>query len=175
MTPSAAQTFARPTMIPEYDWDNTYAFSLPTDQHGWIRINLRGREARGIVASEEYQGTCQQLEQLLHSLTTDEGRPLVRRVTRSANNADGHALSSLPDLIVHWENAAFSSPLKIQGSGVSIPPAGTKFTGQHSLEGFCIIRGSGDFPESDCVRARDLGQVISTMLKSPLSCGQDLP
>ena len=168
ITPGAAQRFARPTMIPEYDWNNTCAFSLPTDQHGWIRINLRGREARGIVAPEEYQQTCQQLEQLLHSLTTSEGRPLVRRVIRSAKYPDGHALLSLPDLVVHWENAAFSSPLKIQGSGVSRPPAGTKFTGQHSLEGFCIIRGSGDFLENDFVRVGDLGQVISTMLKSPL-------
>src|ERR1700730_16265019 len=103
MTPAAAPRVPRPTMIPAYDWNNTYAFSLPTDQHGWIRINLRGREARGIVAPEEYQQTCQQLEQLLHSLTTHATRPLLRRVTRTANNPDGHAPLSFPYLIVHWD------------------------------------------------------------------------
>jgi len=168
LPPGAAQRLARPTMMPAYDWNNTHAFPLPTDQHGWIRINLRGREASGIVAPEDYQQTCQQLEQLLRSLITDDGRPLVRRVTGTANGADG---PPLPDLVVQWENAAFASPLKIQGSSVGTPPVGTKFTGQHSLEGFCIMRGGGDFQEGDCVRAGDLGQIISKILKG--SGGKD--
>ncbi len=50
LTPTAAtHKLARPTMLPLYDWKTTRAFSLPTDQYGWIRVNLAGREAQGIL------------------------------------------------------------------------------------------------------------------------------
>src|SRR5256885_8916367 len=60
LRPSATRYLARPTMLPAYDWARTRAFSLPTDQHGWIRINLRGRERAGIVLrSEEHTSELQ--------------------------------------------------------------------------------------------------------------------
>ncbi len=55
MPPTATQRLARPTMMPAYDWTQTRAFSLPSDQHGWIRINLKGREAAGMVSLAEYE------------------------------------------------------------------------------------------------------------------------
>jgi predicted AlkP superfamily phosphohydrolase/phosphomutase len=161
LPPSATQKLARPTMMPAYAWANTRAFSLPTDQHGWIRINLRGREARGIVPPTEYQQTCEELEQLLRSLTTEDGRRLVGRLSRTAKDADDALSLSLPDLVVHWENAAFEPALEIKESAVRSPPIGTKFTGQHSLEGFCIVQGGEDLQKRDCVRATELGQAIS--------------
>ena len=36
-----------PGMCTAIDWSQTRAFALPSDQHGWVRINLRGREAQG--------------------------------------------------------------------------------------------------------------------------------
>jgi len=69
---------------------------------------------------------------------------------------------------VHWENAAFESPLEIKGSRVNIQPIGTKFTGQHSLDGFCIMRGVEDFQGTDCVRVSELGRAITRIL------GQDV-
>ena len=62
LTPTrATHKLARPTMLPVYDWENTRAFSLPTDQYGWIRINLIGREAQGSVPLDQYEELCQQL------------------------------------------------------------------------------------------------------------------
>src|SRR5439155_7647200 len=46
--------WAAPTMLPAFEWSRTRAFSLPTDQHGWVRVNLRGREAEGSVAPADY-------------------------------------------------------------------------------------------------------------------------
>jgi predicted AlkP superfamily phosphohydrolase/phosphomutase len=71
-------------MLPSYDWSQTRVFSLPSDQHGWIRVNLKGREAKGIVAVEQYDELCSQLEKGLRSLTTPEGKPLVCEVIRTA-------------------------------------------------------------------------------------------
>ena len=70
---TATHALARPTMLPAYDFANTRAFSLPTDQYGWIRINLIGREAQGSVPMEEYNEICSQLEELLLGLTSEAG------------------------------------------------------------------------------------------------------
>ena len=162
LTPTTAtHKLARPTMLPQYDWTNTRAFSLPTDQYGWIRVNLVGREAKGSVPLDEYDDTCAQLKKLLLSLVNDEGQPLVRDVVSTAENAK-HALANpLPDLVVHWEDAAFAWPLKIRNSHVQVEPVARKSTGQHASEGFCIFRGPGNNFSSGVVEAKDLGRLIT--------------
>jgi predicted AlkP superfamily phosphohydrolase/phosphomutase len=184
LTPTAAtHKLARPTMLPAYDWQNTRAFSLPTDQYGWVRVNLRGREAQGSVPLDQYDETCNQLEEMLLRLTTEDGEPLVHDITRTAGNADSatnaervtnaeHALRNpLPDLVVHWRDSAFASPLRISDSKVQVEPVGKKSTGQHASEGFCIYRGPKDrSPNEQCpsgaVAAKDLGRMITATLGS---------
>ena len=151
---------ARPTMMPAYDWSRTRAFPVPTDQHGWIRVNLAGREARGIVPAAEYEETCRRLEDEMRALKTEDGRPLVREVIRAAlRPEDAHALR-LPDLILHWHDAAFDSPVRVKGTNVEAHPAGAKFTGQHALEGFLILSGHEPPPDGDRVAGKDLHRLI---------------
>jgi hypothetical protein len=165
LTPTAAtHKLARPTMLPAYDWKNTRAFSLPTDQYGWIRINLIGREAQGSVPLDEYEQTCDELETMLLALTTEDGQLLVESITRTAANG-GDMLSNrlsnpLPDLVLHWRDAAFSWPLKIRGSKVQVEFVGKKSTGQHASEGFCIYRGRGVEKLGGTVAAKDLGRLM---------------
>lgn len=96
-------------MLPVYDWTRTRAFSLPSDQHGWIRINLQGRERAGIVSPEQYGDTCRQLEELMRCLSGEDGRLLVREVIRTANSEEAR-FSKLPDLVVHWADSALVTP-----------------------------------------------------------------
>lgn len=160
----ATHKLARPTMIPVYDWANTRAFSLPTDQYGWIRINLIGREAEGSVPSDQYDDTCEQLKKLLRCLANHDGQPLVRDIVSTAPNGE-HALSNpLPDLIVHWEDAAFAWPLKIRNSQLQVEPVARKSTGQHASEGFCIYSGNDNKFSSEVVEAKDLGRLITSNL-----------
>mgnify|MGYP003694551411 CR=1 FL=1 len=111
-------------MLPVYDWKTTRAFSLPTDQYGWIRLNLAGREAQGIVSVDQYDETCEQLEAMLLALTTESGASLVRDIVRTAASAKCALGNPLPDLVVHWEDAAFASPLRIKDSKVRAKPVG---------------------------------------------------
>jgi predicted AlkP superfamily phosphohydrolase/phosphomutase len=165
LTPTAAtHKLARPTMLPVYDWKTTRAFSLPTDQYGWIRVNLAGREAEGIVSVDEYEETCGQLEKMLLSLTTEGGEPLVHDITRTASNGQSALSNPLPDLVVHWEDAAFASPLKIKNSKVRVEPVGKKSTGQHASEGFCIYRGNPGWDPGDVVAAKDLSRLITASI-----------
>ncbi len=150
---------ARPTMLPAYDWQNTRAFSLPTDQYGWIRLNLIGRETQGIVRLDEYDKLCTELDQMLSALTSEEGELLVHDVVRTATNAEAARSNPLPDLVVHWNDAALSSAMKIKGSKVLAQGVSKKSTGQHASEGFCIYRG--DRGVDGVVEARELGRLIA--------------
>lgn len=165
LTPTAAtHKLARPTMLPVYDWAKTRAFSLPTDQYGWIRVNLRGREAEGSVPLDQYDETCRQLEEMLLRLTTENGELLVQDITRTAEDAKSAMSNPLPDLVVHWRDAAFASPLRIRDSKVQVEPVGKKSTGQHASEGFCIYRGSDACDPGPVIAAKDLGRLMTTTL-----------
>ena len=153
-------------MLPRYDWANTRAFSLPADQYGWIRINLVGRESQGCVLKNQYEETCEQLKKLLLSLIDENGQRLVRDVVSTAANSEQALSNPLPDLVLHWEDAAFASQLKIRGSKIQVEPFARRSTGQHAAEGFCIYRGnerdsSSIIPSSGVVKAKDLGRLIT--------------
>jgi predicted AlkP superfamily phosphohydrolase/phosphomutase len=165
LPPTTTIRIARPTMMATYDWSNTRAFSLPADQHGWIHVNLIGREVRGVVSPEEYGMLCEELEQMLKGLVTQNGEPVVREVFRTASSANEARFQRLPDLVVHWYDSAFSSPLKIKGSNLELFPAGRKFTGRHARDGFCIFKGSDQIVPGETLRARDMHQVISQSLQ----------
>jgi predicted AlkP superfamily phosphohydrolase/phosphomutase len=161
---TTAHMVARSTLLPSYDWSRTQAFALPTDQHGWIRINLVGREAEGIVPSEEYEKTCDEIEKLVGQLASEDGKSLVRKISRTANGAEEALRQSLPDLIIHWEDEVFTSPLKIKGLPKAPENIGRKYVGQHSLEGFCILSGPFDVGEGETLRSKDLPRVITQVL-----------
>jgi len=150
---NATKYLAKPTMLPVYDWSRTRAFSLPSDQHGWIRINLQGRERSGIVTPQQYEDTCQQLEALMRSLHLEDGKSLVQDVVHTTRNSSEAGLSKLPDLVVHWANGAFVDAARIKDSAVLTETIGRKFTGQHRSDGFCIFRGRSELLQSETLRA----------------------
>jgi predicted AlkP superfamily phosphohydrolase/phosphomutase len=166
---TTAHMVARSTLLPHYDWSRTRAFALPTDQHGWIRINLIGREAQGIVPLEEYEKTCDEIEKLVCELTSEDGRPLIRKTSRTATSAEEALRQSIPDLIIHWEDAVFASPLKIKGLPKTPENVGRKYVGQHSLEGFCILAVDSSIEIPDTLAAADMGGLITSLLGSTVS------
>ena len=148
-------------MLPFYDWTQTRAFALPTDQHGWIRINLTGREARGIVPIDSYDETCDALKSELSNLRSDSGKQLVERVIRTADSVEVAMHQRLPDLIVHWSEAVFATGLRLAGSTVQPELVGQKYVAQHALEGFCIAPGALDVAE---IRAEEMHLLFSRLL-----------
>jgi predicted AlkP superfamily phosphohydrolase/phosphomutase len=138
---TVTSSLAQPSMpLPAYDWSRTLAISLPTDQHGWIRFNLRGREARGIVELDGYESLCQRVEQAVRAARRADGRSIARAVIRTAGTARAAISHRLPDLVVHWDDATFDSPLRLADPRLAAPAVGLKFTGQHAFEGFYVLR-----------------------------------
>jgi predicted AlkP superfamily phosphohydrolase/phosphomutase len=155
-----------PGEVPSYHWPATAAFRLPTDQHGWLRVNLAGREARGIVPGARYQETCDRLEELLRRVATEDGARLIAGILRPHPAVEVAARSMLPDLVLHFDPAAVSSPLRLGGPRVSAPLRSTALTGEHALEGFLVCRSSGPDPGAlgDPVPAADLHRLIRDLL-----------
>jgi predicted AlkP superfamily phosphohydrolase/phosphomutase len=151
-------------MLPAYDWQNTRAFSLPTDQYGWIRINLTGRESEGIVPPGDYEKLCSELTEILSTLASETGELLVEDVTRTAANAESARVNPLPDLVVHWRDAAFASSLKIKGSKVPAQMVSKKSTGQHASAGFCIYRGQENAGLDGVIAAKELWRLMAASL-----------
>jgi predicted AlkP superfamily phosphohydrolase/phosphomutase len=146
--------------MPQYDWSQTRAFPLVTEQHGSIRVNLIGREAKGIVPVHDYATVCREVEEWLHTLTTSDGKPLARKVIRMAESGEQALKMRIPDVIVHWEDSAFRSPLKIGGSPLEYHSDGNRYLSQHTSEGFCILKGGSDGEADDVLHIKDLGKLI---------------
>lgn len=147
---------AGPTMLPPLDWAHTRAFALPTDQHGYVRVNLRGREAEGAVARENYERTCEELRDALVQLRSEDGRRLVGDVIRPDPTGAPPAL--LPDLVVHWTDAALDRPVRVRDPAIEAWPTAPNRTGQHRFEGFCLARGL-DRP-ADGLEASELHRLL---------------
>jgi len=164
MPATATHRLALPTMLPLYDWSQTRAFALPTDQHGWIRINLIGRESQGIVPPSQYQDLCADLEARLRDLKSEEGDPLVREIIKTAVDVESALTQGIPDIVIHWTDNVFKSPLRIKGSAVDVEAVGKKYTGQHALEGFCILRSPLDLGDVEVLSSKDLHRLIGRLL-----------
>jgi len=94
----------QPTLWYSSYWRWMKAFVLPSFSDGFIRINLRGREAHGIVDPDDYDRTCGEIEELLHALQDPaSGRPVVQRVIRARGTAASGAKPHPADLVVLWD------------------------------------------------------------------------
>jgi predicted AlkP superfamily phosphohydrolase/phosphomutase len=86
------------------DWSRTTAFAIPSLFTSFVRVNLRGREPRGIVApGAEYDALLARIEEDLGQLVdADTGLPAVREVSRATTLFGDGPPQSLPDLFVEW-------------------------------------------------------------------------
>jgi predicted AlkP superfamily phosphohydrolase/phosphomutase len=133
-------------------WESTSVFPLRADLQGYARINLAGREPRGIVEpGAALDALCERIVEGLHSFRdADTGEELVGDVLRSDRYfPDGERRDRLPDLIVRWKDtpaathAAVKSPRYglVQRTMPGRVPNGR--SGNHRGKGFYIARGAG--------------------------------
>ena len=144
-------------------WPQMKAFALPTYTHGRVRINLRGRERDGIVAPEEFDAVCQEVEEAVRACRNPRtGGPVVEDVIRVCASDPHGPNDPAADLLVMWKGCAdaFEHP----GVGL-IGPLPYDRTGAHSTRGFVLMAGPG-IPHADLGErpALDLTPTIVTLL-----------
>jgi hypothetical protein len=87
------------------DWSSTRAFALMGDLQALVQINLRGREAQGIVEpGREYEVLCDRISEGLSSFRdADTGEPVVAQIARGDTlYPDARYDVGIPDLIIRW-------------------------------------------------------------------------
>lgn len=149
-------------------WPAMKAFGLPAFAEGLVRINLKGREANGMVAPADYEAVCDQITHMLSRLKDGRtGTALVRKVVRTRRYAaEDQDDPKLPpaDLVVFWQD----KPTDVVDSPElgRIGPVAYNRTGGHRPRGFVIAQGPGiacgsDLPAGESV---DLAPTILTLL-----------
>lgn len=159
-----------------FDWNKTKAFQLLSDTQGWVRINLKGREAKGIVELHEYDALCEKISKGLKSFKdADTGEPIVSDVFRASQILEGEKQDLLPDLIVQWANSPAA-----QHCAITSPEYGTVRwptpghnpegrSGNHLMEGFFIMTGPGvKSGKINPVNILDLAPTILALLGQPV-------
>ena len=127
------------------DWQQTRAFPLPTDLLGYIRVNLKGREPRGVVEpGAEYERVCGEISEALKELVDpNTGARIVREVFHADQVFPGAQRHRLPDLIVSWQDGPAVPEARAQSwdgiNGDSLDPR----SGNHRQGGFALFYGPG--------------------------------
>jgi predicted AlkP superfamily phosphohydrolase/phosphomutase len=127
------------------DWRNDHVFSLPTDAHGLIRINLKGRDAEGHVEpGPDYEEICRNISRTLKDLFNPQtGKPVVDEVFLTDEVFPGPERDRLPDLIVSWRNGAKIDGVTSKEIGAVRGDLPDRRSGNHRAEGFALFYGPG--------------------------------
>ena len=128
-------------------WPTMRAFALPAFYDGRVRVNLAGREARGIVTVDEYRAVLDELEALVRGCRDPRtGEPVVEAVVRGADaDADPRALdSSAADLTIVW--AGSPNAIEHPEHGCIGPVPYLRTGGHTGPAGFAWFAGAGFAP-----------------------------
>lgn len=142
-------------------WRKMRAFALPSFYDGRIRINLTGRESRGLVAAGKYRAELDRLESLLRECTDiSTGEPVVDRIERSEERDPRTLNGTESDMIIIWRGVSTGFDHPRLGR---IGPLPLRRTGGHSRpHGFAYLAGEG-IDAMDCGIASSF-DVVPTLI-----------
>jgi predicted AlkP superfamily phosphohydrolase/phosphomutase len=129
-------------LLADVNWANTRAYGLGFQS---LFINLKGREAHGVVQPEDYERTVDELRSKLLALR-DEGRsvwrnsPVFRRVYRAKEIYSGPCVASAPDLILGYSRGYGPSDATVLGTcnRPVLRDHVTGFSGHHTTDSVLV-------------------------------------
>ncbi len=125
------------------DWDRTTAFSIPVSYTSFIRINLKGREPRGIVEpGDEYHALIDRITRELFKLIDPAtGEPAVVSVNKAVEIFNCAPHEYLPDIFVEWKPGSFME--RVVHPEAEIRQKRPEFfrRSDHSAHGFIALSG----------------------------------
>ncbi len=148
-------------------WPSMKAFALPSVSDGYVRINVKGREAAGSVDVHEYPGTLDSITEMLCSLINPRtGKAAVTEVHR-IRATPFERPDIPPDLVVSWDPHGLVDCVDSAELG-RVGPLPYFRTGGHvahgsEIEGLIAARGPGVL-SGTVARAGKLEDVPATIL-----------
>ena len=160
------------------DWSPTPAFPLMGDLQALVQINLKGREAQGIVEPGlDYDTLCDRItEGLMGFRDADTGEPLVDQIGRGDRlYPDAEYSVGIPDLVIRWNEqpACLHRAVVSETLGtVPWPAPGRPLdgrSGHHGSPGWLIATGAHIPPGMDFGTASvfDLNATIHGLVGVP--------
>lgn len=155
------------------DWSRTEAMALRADLHGYVRVNLEGREPRGIVAPRDFDALCDRISEGLRSFRdAATGEPIVEQVVRTRELYDGgQRAERLPDLVVRWPETSATPHASVTSERFGTIERATPGripngrSGNHRPEGMFIARGPGIAPGRRIAEPADILDLAPTVLR----------
>ncbi len=155
---SSAASGSVPPVPPSLGVDvfGSRCFVQPNGQAvGGIRLNLVGREPHGVLqpGTEAEAFTEWLIAAFLDVVNADTGRPLIRRVLRTASHYSGELLHVLPDLLVEWDDERPTGNTALAGGAAATVRASSPLigtieraneyvrTGEHRPGGWLVAAG----------------------------------
>ena len=145
-----------------FDWSRTLAFSEEANTNPGIWINLAGREARGIVAPEDYEAVRERVLKELQAWRLPSGKPVIARALRREEVHPGRFGERAPDIVIElalddgYGLSLVATPwAEGAGNGAGIPSLrvlkaadraggrGRGMNGTHRNDGIWIATGRG--------------------------------
>jgi predicted AlkP superfamily phosphohydrolase/phosphomutase len=160
-------------MNADIDWAQTRAFCIPNNNEGYFRVNLEGREPRGIVAGgEAYRQLVQSLRMELGGLVNPvTGRRCAHGVHVMDETFEGSERQHLPDVVISWDfDAEVLDQVQGPSSGLVSGRRGYEtpayYTGNHRPNAFLLGHGRDTTPGDAIAGAHivDIAPTILTML-----------
>lgn len=147
------------------NWNKSRAFWLPNGNVGAIRINLIGREPKGLVKpGEEYDSICNKLIEEFSKLVNPEtGNKAVSEIIRIDKLFDGKYLHYLPDLIIQWSNEALIKSLYSSSIGTVTGINPDRRPGTHTPYGFLLASGE-NIKKNQSLQDANLMDIAPTIL-----------
>ena len=155
-------------IIDNVDWANTTAYALVPRG---VRINLKGREPRGIVDPADYEAVRDRVIQDLKRLNYPSGEPVFDRVFRREEVMDGPYIEFAPDIVTCMDVGVPSCHLEPK----EVFAVNTGATGSHTDWGVLIAWGPGIVAGGDVAGARlmDVTPTALYALDVPLNDDMD--
>ena len=157
------------------DWENTRAFAYGT--FGNIVVNVRGREANGVVApGEEYERVRDGIAKQLLELQGPGGERIVAAVHRREDLFEGPELGKAPDLLVEFDEYAWLGKGNLKSRSDSIwdrieiePGSEHSYVGSHRHDGLVVLAGPSARPGMKLSAAiQDVAPTLLYLLEEPV-------
>lgn len=151
-------------------WEQSKVFCIPNANEAYFRLNLRGREPRGIISpgAEQAELLAELRAELSALVNPDNRRPAPERVVSIDEVYPGPERGRLPDVAVSW-NAVAEVLGRIESPRAGLvegPPGyltGARYTGNHRPNAFLLARGPR-VPEGVELHGHDVRDVAPTVL-----------
>lgn len=144
LSPDDCPLGTQPPMWYSPAWPRMRAFALPSFSEGYVRLNVKGRDAAGMIEPGDYERAWHAVaEELRRMCDARTGQPLVIDVVRTRADAFRplHEGERPPDadMIVMWAN--IPSDVVDHPTAGRIGPVPFKRSGSHVHRGFFMARG----------------------------------